>query len=218
MSWQKALEPTPQCIPPERLGESLSDAEREHVASCARCQAELALFHEFQQGEETPEGQWIATELRRRLETPSNVKVFAPWRRFAGVLAAAAAAVIVIGSGLWMQYREPSIEHGNTNIYRSGRLEAIAPSGDLTETPKELRWTPVAGATSYGVRLLEVDRTPVWSAETKEARIALPASVATQCLPGKTLMWDVTARRGSATVATSDTQRFRVSATQGNVQ
>lgn len=218
MSWQKALEPTPHCIPLERLGETLTDAEREHVASCARCQAELALFNGFQHGEETPEGQWIATELQRRLETPSNVKVFTPRRRFTGALAAAAAAVIVIGSGLWMQYREPSIEHGNINIYRSARLEAIAPNGDLTEAPKELRWTPVAGATSYSVRLLEVDRTPVWSAETQEARIALPASVAARCLPGKTLMWDVTARRGSEAIATSDTQQFRVSPTQGNVQ
>jgi len=44
-----SLARTPTCIPLERLGEPLTEHEREHVQECARCQTELALREEFEQ-------------------------------------------------------------------------------------------------------------------------------------------------------------------------
>lgn len=215
--WQKELEPTADCIAITRLGDELTDVERNHLATCPRCQAELALFDAFNSDSATPdelrEGQWIASELRRRLDPPSNVKRFQLRSRAFSGLAAAAVAVIVVGTAYWMENREPSLDTnvGVQGVYRTSRLEVIAPVGDLPEAPRALHWTAVADATSYSVQILEVDRSLLWSAETPRATIILPADVIAQFAPGKTLLWEVTARRGSVVLASSGIQRFRVS-------
>lgn len=215
-AWREALAATPDCIALERFGEPLTAAEREHLATCARCQSELALYESFASDEAAPEetraGAWVAAELHRRLDGAANVTAFEPRRRaprFAW--AAAAAAVFVIGTGLWMEKREPSLgDAGVTSVYRTARLDAIAPLGDLAAAPRELRWNAVAGATVYTVEITEVDRTLLWRSETSSTRIVLPPNVVAQCAPGKTLLWDVAARRGSDELASSGVQQFRV--------
>ncbi|MBV9496783.1 MAG: hypothetical protein JOZ54_21245 [Acidobacteria bacterium] len=207
--WRAALAPTPQCIPLERLGEARTDAEREHLASCARCQTEVALFAEMNAMDASADSRWVAEELHRRFET--NVKPFSPRRNARFAWAAAAAIAIAIAGGVWMETREPSIGGvESTNVYRALSVEAIAPVGDLAEAPRELRWKPVAGATGYAVELREVDRTLLWRSETSASVLALPADVVAQCAPGKSLLWDVAARRGSDVLASSGVQRFRV--------
>lgn len=209
--WRAALAPTPNCIPLERLGESRTDAEREHLASCARCQTEVALFDEVAAADASADSRWVAEELHRRFEPASNVTPFAPRRNTRFAWAAAAAVAIAIAGGVWMETREPSIGGVEpTNVYRALSVEAIAPVGDLAAPPRELRWKPVAGATGYAVELREVDRTLLWRAETSASFIALPADVVAQCAPGKSLLWDVAARRGSDVLASSGVQRFRV--------
>lgn len=214
--WRDALAATPDCIDVERIGEPLTDAQRAHVATCPRCEAELALFHSFlddhASAEELAEGSRIAAELHRRLDGAANVTAFEPRRRTARYgWAAAAAVVLAIGAGFWMETREPSLSPADpAGIYRTVRLDAIAPTGDLAAAPPELRWKGVAGATGYAVELLEVDRTLVWKSETDQDHIALPAAVVARCLPGKTLLWRVEARTQSQVVASSGVQRFRV--------
>lgn len=218
--WQKELAPTPDCIAVERLGDELTGRERDHLATCPRCQAELALFAEFNSESASPdevrEGQWVASELHRRFDPPSNVKRFQPRPRAFSALAAAAAAVIVIGTAYWMGNREPSLDMnvGVQGVYRTSRFEVIAPVGEWPETPRELKWTAVPHAASYSVQIFEVDRTLLWSSETPRVTIILPADVIARIVPGKTLLWEVTARRGSAVLASSGTQRFRVSLNQ----
>ena len=67
---KRILRTTPDCLTPERLSENLSESERQHVDTCSRCQAELRLWHEYEQGEVSPdEGaavQWIVAELAPR--------------------------------------------------------------------------------------------------------------------------------------------------------
>ena len=46
--WQNQLAPQTDCIAIDRLGEELTAAEGEHVQTCPRCQAELALFRSFE--------------------------------------------------------------------------------------------------------------------------------------------------------------------------
>lgn len=214
--WRQALEPTPDCIAIDRLGDERTEAERAHLATCPRCQTELALFDQFRgdpaSADELRDGQWIAAELQRRFAAPSNVKAFRPrFGAFSG-LAAAAALVLVIGTAWWLENREPSLDSRTPtgSVYRSARLEAIAPAGDLPEAPRGLQWTAVPGATSYAVELREVDRTLLWSGSTTHTSIDLPANVIALFLPGKTLLWEVTARRGSQVLAASGIQRFRV--------
>ena len=206
--WREALAPTPDCVDLGRLGEELTAEERAHLDTCARCQSELALFREFQNDEPSAEGEWVAGELRRRFD---NVKPFRAktWRV---LYAAAAALVLLIGAGWWLQLREPSIDGGalDPGPYRSARLDLIEPVGDLASPPNELRWSAVPNTSRYRVRILEVDATVVWSGETTETHVALPPAVVAQFSPGKSLRWEVQAFRGTEVLAASETQIVRV--------
>jgi hypothetical protein len=210
--WRTVLEPTPECIEIARLGDELTPREREHLAGCVRCQSELALMSEVMSEESSPESRAIAAELRRR----NNIASFRP--RVPRLLYAMAAALaIVVGTGTWMQLREPSADLGSAPpVYRSARLETIAPSGELASAPNELRWNSVPKVSRYHVRIVEVDATELWSADTAETHIVLPPHVIAQFAPGKTLLWDVKAIRGNEIVAASDTQNVRVSVSPRN--
>ena len=204
--WQTVLEPTPECIDIARLDAELTPAERTHLESCARCQTELALFRDVMSEESSPESQWIAEQLKQK----NNVVAFRPkvWR---ALYAVAAVLVLIIGISTWMQMREPSIDlTAGPDAYRSGRLELVAPIGDVAQAPNELRWTRVSQATRYHVRIVEVDATPVWSSDTTQSLVVLPPDVIAQFAPGKSLRWTVQAFRGNEEVAVSETQTIRV--------
>jgi hypothetical protein len=214
--WRAALAPAAGCVSLERLAETLTDEEREHVARCPRCEAEAALFAAADRPAETEresdDVQWIASELRRRTVTPSKVKVFPARTSRWGLssLAAAAVLLMVVGIGVWSGKREPSLSQpSGGELYRSARLAAIAPVGDLQAPPAELRWASLPGATNYDVTVREVDHTLLWSAETSASHVQLPQSVLARIVPGKTLVWEVTARRGGEAVASSGAQPFR---------
>ncbi len=211
--WKEALGPTPECIDIARLGEDLDAAGRAHLESCARCQAELALFREVGRNESTPEedraAEWIAGELRRR----DNVVPFRS-RSWRALYAVAAALILMLGAGYWMQLREPSLDELVTVLgnYRSARLDVLAPiGGELAQAPNEFRWTAVPNASRYHVQILEVDATSVWTADTAQTHIALPPAVIAQFAPGKSLLWEVRAFRGNEMLASSETQTVRVS-------
>jgi hypothetical protein len=214
--WQEALARTPECIDQARFGDELDAASQAHLRSCAHCQAELALFRELDRDDSTAEeqqaAQWIAAELQRRFSNADNVK---PFRRktLPALYAAAAAIVLVIGAGSWMRFREPGIEPmtETVDVYRSGRLEVVAPAGEIAQAPNELRWTAVPNATHYVVRIAEVDATAVWSARTTQPYAPLPPAAVAQFAPGKRLLWDVQAFRGNEMLASSETQDVRVS-------
>ena len=77
--------------------------------------------------------------------------------------------------------------------------------------PARLQWQPVSGAARYRVRLSEVDRQEIWSSDTVDAAIDLPPDVRARIVPGKTLVWQVTAYGASnAPIAESSAERFRL--------
>ena len=219
---KRTLQRTSACLPIERFSEDLTQAERDHLSTCARCQTELALWQEFTESmpanDEGATVQWIAAEVRRRRteSRPSNNSVSARgWLarlrspRFA---AAAAALVLSVGIGYLAWDREPSITTTPDElVFRTIHLDVIAPVGDLPSPPRELVWTAVQGAMRYDVQLLEIDRTILWRASSTALRVDLPPAVVAQLVPGKPVLWDVTALDGSgAVLAQSGTQRFRV--------
>ena len=57
---------------------------------------------------------------------------------------------------------------------------------------------------------MEVDRTTLWRASTAGTAVDLPPSLVAQFVKGKTILWQVQARRDQAIVAGSGIQRFRV--------
>ena len=210
--WKDELHRSPSCIAIERLGEQLTTSEREHLANCPRCQAEMALFTEFAEGEtsatEASDVQWIVDRLHKR-----NVVSIGSRRRIVQprYLAIAATLLIAIAIGYVVENREPSIERPVArDLYRSARVDVIGPVGDVAAPPRELQWKPVEGADEYRVVVSEVDRTIVWQVTTRDTRVALPDSVVRQLVPGKTIVWEVTVTRAGSAIQSSGTQRFRV--------
>jgi hypothetical protein len=216
-----ASRPTPSCILFDRLGGDLTATEREHVAGCARCQTELTLFAELNDpAPAAGEGaavQWVVAELRRRRShaAADARSGTGGWRflRPPRLFAAAAAAVFVLAVGYVTWDREPPVrdvrEPGGG--YRTLELQTVAPIGDVRVAPRDLEWSPVDGATNYDVVVLEVDRTVLWQGASTTAQVSLPGPVVARFEPGKTILWEVTARnRAGEVVAVSGTGRFRV--------
>lgn len=220
-NWKRELQPTSACVPVERFGAELNAGERDHIAHCAHCEAEFALWEEFRSATPSPdEGaavQWIAAELGRRhsSEPPTEPRVawWTAWLRPQAFGAAAAALVAVFAISYVIQDREPSMGTGPTSgdVYRSTRLELEAPTGDLSSPPTSFHWVSMAGAASYDVEVQEVDRTMIWRTSTSEPHVDIPPAVVARFLPGKAVVWQVTARRSDGTVvAQSGSARFRV--------
>jgi hypothetical protein len=212
-----ALSPKSDCVPTMRLASPDVQALA-HIALCPRCQAERALLAAFESATPLPEEEgkvtWISQRLESRLAPLRPAKLPEPrWRRWfnfhtMGFSLAAAMVVIALGVGLF-QHRKPLlIEPRGELVLRSGELQAISPVGELDGAPAELLWQPVAGASSYSVRVMEVDRTLVWIGESKLPSAALPRRVV---VPGKPLLWQVTAKDGvGKALAQSALQRFRL--------
>lgn len=221
--WRETLATTADCVPIERLGDELTTTEQAHVAGCARCQAELALFASLDAGEPRPdEGAavaWVAAETRRRLGAegivPAPAAVTAPRRTswLPSWALVAASAVAVIGGAVLLRTPAVTVEMPGGAVYRSAGLEVVAPSGDVEAVPESFSWTPVAGAVRYEVRVREVDGTEVWRGTSADPRLALPAAVRSQVLPAKTLEWQVTASDAAGRPLTdSGVARFRLRA------
>ena len=205
----------------------------EHVAGCVRCRTELALLKQFEtdalRPEEEEDASWIVAQLARDVPRMIAGEVVparsapprrpAGWRRFvslrtvAGSLAAASVALLV-AVNIGRDASPPALAPGATAGPESFRSEEIIldePAGDLAVAPKQLRWHPAAGARSYSVEVMEVDRTPVWSAESREAKVALPTSVRARMVPGKPFLWQVVAKDlAGNSIAASQMQKFRV--------
>ena len=228
---RSALARTPDCVPIERLDAPLTPSEAGHLASCGRCQSELALLSEFEDSTaRAGEGaavSWIVASLRRRGAPLSPSAAERPWWRWQAQwqwarLAAAAATIALVavaGYGLWDS--EPAVRTGQNEprVYRAGGLQAVAPIGDVAAVPRQLQWAPFGGATVFEVRILEVDRAVLWQGTTTATQIEIPTGVIAQLVPGKTVLWEVSARDAAgAVVAESGTQRLRVTASPGNVR
>jgi hypothetical protein len=200
-----------------------------HVESCAFCRTEVQLLREFHAGSpretETAAVQAIASRLRARSneifkrEAPSAAtrepwwRTFwrAPW--FSPAALAAAAVLVVVAIGLQTRISPPALRppSAEPEVLRSNAIIVTAPSGDVAQPPAEIRWQPSPGASRYKVRLLEVDGQEIWSAETAESMVQIPAAIRARIVPAKTLLCQVSAFDESGRqVAISDTVRFRV--------
>jgi hypothetical protein len=216
-----ALRRTAACVPLERFDAPLSAEERQHVQSCARCQAELALWEELREPAagrlaDEAEVQWIAGEVARRRgsKVPAAELRRTPVVARREWLAAAALAAFAVTGAYLVLDREPRVTAPSSEqAYRSTRVEAVSPLDDVKEPPTRLEWTPLPGATAYDVRVSEVDGRVLWQGSSAGRDITLPASVTSQIVPGRTLLWDVRAlNQAGEVVGESGTLRFKLGA------
>src|SRR6267143_5165908 len=236
-----ALAPSASCLSLEQLSRlcdrdhagSADARAAEHVAGCLRCRTELALLRQFEslalRPEEEEDASWIVGRLTRDVARLTAGEVLPPrrraparaagWRRFvapravAGGLAAAAAALLVILNvpGRDASPTLPPDATAGPSSFRSDAIAVKGPAGDVDAAPKEMSWEPAAGAASYSVQVMEVDRTPVWSGESRELKLALPAAVRARVVPGKPFLWQVMAKDAAGqAIAASEMQRFRL--------
>jgi hypothetical protein len=218
------LQPGAGCLPLDRLGGPLSPPEAAHLESCARCRTELALFEEFQASADSPgEGaavQWIVRELERRGGTagsasdsePSAARGWWSWVFRPLLVPAAAALAVLVAYMAWD--REPAVRdlQSPSPVYRTVELVAIDPVGEKASAPTTFVWDRVEGVVHYDLRLFEVDGTTVWQTSAAETHVSPPSTITRQFVPGKTLLWKVTARNAAGmAIAESTTQRFRIS-------
>jgi hypothetical protein len=136
--------------------------------------------------------------------------------RLAQASLAVAAILLVAGAVVFLRSLtdRPQLEARNQTsqeVFRSGGFAVLSPAGDLQTGPKEIRWERVPGAAGYKVRLLEVDHSEVWTAETTADHIALPATIQARIVPVKTLFAEVTAFDSSGNkVGDTGLVRFRL--------
>ena len=227
---KNALE-TSECLSIEQLGrfadDALAVAERSaaeaHIGDCANCQSELVLLDEFKtlsiRDDEAEIVRGGVEQLNRRWpEIVGDTHKGTPWLRrwmSVGVLRpalATAAVLVAIAGGYYLTQPASRLPAGlGLDVTRSSRVAVEGPIGDQASVPDRLQWQTVSGALTYRVRLTEVDRHEIWSTDTTAASIELPPSVRAQIVPGKTLLWQVTAIDASnAPIAESEPLRFRV--------
>jgi hypothetical protein len=235
-----AVAATPQCLSAAQL-ESLVDGKHSdpHLAECVRCQSELAMLKSFEAAEPLPqEGAavaWISAHLDRQLEaikSPSRghlgrtatagfarqgswlARVFGVgsmrWVLPAAVMATAVVAAVVA----LKPARAPELQASNNRqqeIYRSQEVQLVTPMGDVQQPPTELRWQSFPSAVVYKVVLMEIDHSQLWASETKGPAAEIPLALRGKLLPGKPILWQVTAMdTQSQVIGTSQVQEFRL--------
>jgi len=185
----------------------------QHVNSCSYCQAELHLlrsFHESGVKEDSEKARKVVALLQERSKEilrpyrPAEATQGRWWSRAfqvrwlsPAVLGMAALAVV---AGVVLQYRQagpPPAVNGpletGSEVFRTSGFAVVKPAGDIVERPQEIRWALVQAAAKYRVRLLEVDGTEIWMAESAAGHIDLPGAVQARIVPAKTLFCEVVA-------------------------
>jgi hypothetical protein len=188
------------CTAPEQLAavadQSLPDAERErvlsHVAGCARCRDDLNVLRAVERaGRETAATTGVVDLSARRRH---------PWRR-----ALAAAAVLLVASGVWSTLREG--ERPADVARGEAPVRLVGPAGDVpSATP--LRWHLVPDASRYEVSVLNAGGQAVFEATTTDTVVALPDS--TQFVPRADYYWTVRAVLQDGSGREAPPTRFRL--------
>ena len=225
-AFRAALGPGPQCPPIEELSRLVENPGSDqllvkHVATCPHCRTELKLMQMFESGEVRPDESAAVRQVVERLQAgrraaePERL----PWWRWLAamrmrpVILGMATLLVVAGVGLQLrQSAAPTLHRvSGDEVLRAHDTVILAPAGDVSEAPREIRWQATTGAVRYHVRLLEVDGTELWNAETDADHIAIPADVTARIVPAKTLLVRVSALdAASHKLAESEPVRFRV--------
>jgi hypothetical protein len=232
-----ALGPGDECPQVEELIRAVAEPSQpastelaNHLKSCDYCQTELHLWKTFDAGSGTQTSKdvhRVTAQLHEKmrgvfirppsLETPGNW-----WKQVFSVRWLAPATLAMAGlllvAGIVVKYRQasplPAVDGRSPfgqEVFRSPSLTVVGPSGDLQNRPSKIHWESIPGATKYVVRLLEVDHTEIWRAETSEDHVELAQGAQARIVPRKTLFLEITAFDSSGSkVGETGLVRFRL--------
>lgn len=217
--FRAALQRTEGCPPPDALERQLNQPDpalATHIESCAFCKTEVELLRSFLQCDVPAEDAASVDAVVQRLHrAPAAPPIPFPARRrtwLRPMVLAAAAALVVAGVGL--QFRRggpPPLRMPGADVYRSGSVAILSPSGDLQAPPAEVRWASVPGASSFHVRLLEVDGNELWNTTVPGTTTVFPDAIRPLMVPAKTLAITVEAFNAqSQKIAESPRVNFRI--------
>jgi hypothetical protein len=198
------------------LDGTASPDEQRHFDACSFCQSEVAMLQSFAAAEASPAEAAVVQKIEKDLRAaPAWKPAPAPqqswWmaRQFWGLGLAGLAALVALSVYLHNPSQGPAGVGDDT--VRSGQIEAITPTGDLTSVPSHLQWRGVPGAVSYEVRLLDVAGETLWQTTVTTPLAALPAAAQAFMTNRKTLTWRIRAMDGKGqAIAISATETFRV--------
>lgn len=153
----------------------------EHLADCRHCLGQVGILTRLArpgaEAQPAVPASWLEAAAHRRPGT----------RRLSWSWAAAAAALLAVALGLaWRPGLAPGGAAPGPRV-RAESPAAVASGGPAIVHPVEgatlgprapaVRWTPVAGALSYRVRLTGADGTILWQTETTGTEAAAPPSL-----------------------------------------
>ena len=182
--------PAPGCLDDEAVaalaGGEHADLDRErllsHLSMCPPCRHRVAAVARALSDPK------VAAEITRRREVSGRRHLSFNFALACGVLAAAAALVMVL----------PRIEGERGGPHRAptameARPPLITPIGPVGDA-KLLRWGSMAGADRYRVTLFDTSGDVLYAAETTDTSISLPDTI--HLGTGRRYLWRAEARTG----------------------
>lgn len=196
-----------------RLDGEEKDIFEEHYFNCPAC------FQEIQARDELiaaikSRGTWIFKEEpadQKRL-VPSFEKIYSVFtpRQWATVAAVAALFLVVI-FGVLPQWKKstPQFFLGDHEVVRGKTLSLISPIIDVRAIPAYFEWTKLGDTVEY--RISVYNEKLLWTATTKDNRIALPEEVKMLMTAGQKYSWQVRAFSDKGTlIAVSSRVHFQI--------
>ena len=171
----------------------------DHLVACSNCAHEYRLIqegiHDLER-DRAAEGPGLGARIRARARADWAALLWIPrWRAIATMT-----ILLLIGGSLavWRtsgpDQKLPESVRGVTPVWID-----VQP-GDhalLDAAPRQLAWSAVESAESYGVTLFDYLSTPIWeSGPTTVPSVAVPESVRQRLDRGRPCYWHITVRKG----------------------
>ncbi len=197
-----------------RLEGEERDIFEEHYFNCPAC------FQKMQEKEELisaikTRGAWIFKEepaAEKKAFIPSLEKIYSVFtpRQWATVAVAAALLLIAI-FGVLPRWRpaSPQFVLSEKEVVRGKSLSLISPVIDVRAVPAYFEWTKLGENVEYRISIY--NEKLLWTATTKDNRIALPEEIRKLMTAGQKYSWQVRAFSEKGTlIAVSSRVQFQI--------
>lgn len=178
------------------LNESgLKERERlvTHIMACPRCQKKFQVMRQLRE------------ELKALDLVP--VKSAHAWRFNQRLVAVLGSAVIVIAASFFLlRLEKKPVYRGNG----SGKLVLLEPAGFIQKPPSVFTWTPIKGADTYEIRIIDEELNTILASGTKDTELLLSKDTLSKLVRGKTFVWTIKAYDDESRVLDTTSGSFEI--------